>query len=480
MAARAGEGVGDLTFDAHGIEPVPDADRDSTPMHLFWIWMGANIAPINWVLGALGIKLGLSLVETILVVVVGNLIGCALFGLFSVMGHRTAVNQMVLSRSAFGRRGAYVPGIAQLLLTMGWLGVNTWIVIDLALGVLSELGFDGGTGTKYFLGFAIMAVQVVIAIYGYYLIRSFEKYTVPVAAAIMVVMTVLAATKVDIVWSTSTVSGGEKFTAMTQLMTAIGIGWGISWLTYSADYSRFSNPRYSDRSIFWANAAGMFIPTVWLAILGAAIASRDATTDPSTLVASVFGVMTIPVLLVILHGPVATNILNIYSCSLAALSLDLRIARWKIAATAGVLGSVVLFFFLRSDDFAQSFDNWMVSIVVWITPWAGITLVEYFVLRRGRVDVAGLYAPPERSPFGDINRNALLALAAGLVAGWACEYGLVTEFQGPIARALGNTDFSWLAGMGVAGGLYYLLEGSRVRASAGTPTGMTARGAAGD
>ena len=35
----------------------------------------------------------------------------ALFGLFCVMGHRTGVNQMVLSRSAFGRRGAYVPGV---------------------------------------------------------------------------------------------------------------------------------------------------------------------------------------------------------------------------------------------------------------------------------------------------------------------------------------------------------------------------------
>ena len=47
-------------------------------------------------LGALGITLGLSLLETLLVVAGGNLIGCAVFGLFNVIGHRTAVNQMVL------------------------------------------------------------------------------------------------------------------------------------------------------------------------------------------------------------------------------------------------------------------------------------------------------------------------------------------------------------------------------------------------
>ena len=53
-----------VQIDPHGIEPIPEADRDSTPLQQFWIWAGANIAPINWVLGALGIVLGLSLVET--------------------------------------------------------------------------------------------------------------------------------------------------------------------------------------------------------------------------------------------------------------------------------------------------------------------------------------------------------------------------------------------------------------------------------
>jgi purine-cytosine permease-like protein len=117
-----------VRFDDHGIEPIPAAARDSTPWQQFWIWAGANIAPMNWVLGALGITLGLSLVETIAVVAVGNLVGCTVFGLFNLMGHRTGVNQMVLSRAAFGRRGAIVPGVVQGLLTMGWVGVNTWVV----------------------------------------------------------------------------------------------------------------------------------------------------------------------------------------------------------------------------------------------------------------------------------------------------------------------------------------------------------------
>ena len=129
-----------VQIDPHGIEPIPDEDRDSTPIQQFWIWAGANIAPINWVLGALGIDPRAEPGRDIIVSRSATSSACALFGLFCVMGQRTGVNQMVLSRSAFGRRGAYMPGVAQLLLTMGWVGVNTWVVLDLVLGVLDKIG----------------------------------------------------------------------------------------------------------------------------------------------------------------------------------------------------------------------------------------------------------------------------------------------------------------------------------------------------
>jgi cytosine/uracil/thiamine/allantoin permease len=128
-----------------------------------------------------------------------------------------------------------------------------------------------------------------------------------------------------------------------------------------------------------------------------------------------------------------------------------------------VVASGVLIAFIQSESFATSFDNWIASIVVWISPWAGVTLVEYFVLRRAKVDVAALYEPPERSPYGDVNWAAIVALVLGLAAGWAWQYGLVGPLQGPIAKSLGNTDFSWAAGMLVAGGLYWFLAAARVR-----------------
>ena len=134
---------GEARLDAHSIEQIPEADRDSTGWQQFWIWAGANIAPINWILGALGIVLGLGLMETILVIVIGNIVGCAIFASLTVMGHKTGVNQMVLSRSPFGRRGGYLSSWLQFLMTMGWIGVNTYFPVVLAVAILGHFGVSG-------------------------------------------------------------------------------------------------------------------------------------------------------------------------------------------------------------------------------------------------------------------------------------------------------------------------------------------------
>ena len=38
----------------------------------------------------------------------------------------------------------------------------------------------------------VIVVQVLIGVYGFYAIRTFEKYTVPVTVAIMALMSILA------------------------------------------------------------------------------------------------------------------------------------------------------------------------------------------------------------------------------------------------------------------------------------------------
>src|SRR6266705_7026684 len=207
----------ELRADIHSIAPIPDADRDSTGLQQMWIWAGANIAPVNWALGALGIILKLGLWETIAVIVIGNIFGCAIFAAFTVMGHKTGVCQMVLSRSAFGRRGAYLPSVLMFLMTLCWIGVNTYFPVKISVAILGQFGIPDNWFIEIIVITLVMALQVGIGVYGFYAIRTFEKYTVPPTIAIMALMSILAWTRPGVVnWNlTTTLPPGAHLAMIT-------------------------------------------------------------------------------------------------------------------------------------------------------------------------------------------------------------------------------------------------------------------------
>src|SRR5262249_11750850 len=89
------------------------------------------------------------------------------------------------------------------------------------------------------------------------------------------------------------------------------------------------------------------------------------------------------------------------------------------ALIAGVVGYLVTIYFVFQPSFAKAFDNWMISLLLWMSPWAGVILADFYVVRGGRIDVDELYREPVRSAYGDINWGAIIAFLVGLVAGWA-------------------------------------------------------------
>ena len=111
--------------------------------------------------------------------------------------------------------------------------------------------------------------------------------------------------------------------------------------------------------------------------------------------ASLFGVMTIPVLLVIIHGAVAVNIESVYSAPLCMLAGGIKLKRWVgQRASRGIIASGVLVAFLASSTFATSFTNYMNSFVIWTAAWGAIILLDYFVINRGHTDLEALYDDP--------------------------------------------------------------------------------------
>ena len=445
------------------LQPVPESARTTAVAGQFWIWAGANIAPINWVLGALGIGLGLGLADTMIVLVAGNAVGMALFGLFVLLGQRTGATGMVLSRAAFGRRGNYLPAAIQAVLAVGWCAVNTWIILDLVMALFAELGWVDGRaanhGAKILVAALIMAVQVAISWIGYRAIAAFEKWTVPPTIVVLAGMSLVAWTRLDIDWSYAgppgeVLTGPARLAAMTAVMTAIGIGWGITWFTYAADYSRFVGTAVPKRRLYLASALGQFVPVVWLGLLGASLATKNGETDPGQLIVDAYGPLAVPVLLLVVHGPIATNILNIYTCGVATQALDLKLSRRALSVVVGMLAMLAVVVFVYQGDFATVLDSWLVCLVAWVASWGGIMLVHFYFVEVDADRVHRLFDPVGSKRLPDLNPAALTAFGAGVLATWLCMYGVIDVFQGPVAGALGGVDLSWLAGGAVSAAVY--------------------------
>ncbi|MET3370323.1 UNVERIFIED_CONTAM: toxin CptA [Jeotgalibacillus campisalis] len=452
------------------LQPIPESDRTRKVSGQFWIWAGANLAPINWVLGALGIHLGLGFADTVIVLVLGNLIGMLLFGCFVLLGQKTGATGMVLARAAFGRRGNYLPAAIQALLVIGWCAVNTWIILDLVMALFGTLGWVDPDAKNYAwkigVATAIMAAQVAIAWFGYKAIAAFEKWTVPPTIIILAVMSCVAWFGMKIDWgyagpAGNILEGSERIAAMSAVMTAIGIGWGITWFTYAADYSRFVSTSVPKRKVYLASVLGQFIPVVWLGVLGASLATNSGEIDPGKLIVQNFGVLALPVLLMVLHGPIATNILNIYTFSVATQALDIKISRRKLNLFVGVFSLIAVVFFIFQEDFAAVLDAWLIGLVAWVAAWGGVMLVHYFWLdKRWPAKVDRLFDPVGTHRLPVINWAGIVSLLVGIFSTWLFMYGLVPAMQGPVAVALGGWDLSWLAG-GLTSAASYAVLGPR-------------------
>lgn len=456
---------------AHGgfeetLQPIPESARNSRVGGQFWIWAGANIAPINWVLGALGIHLGLGLWDTVWVIAVGNFIGMSMFGFFVLLGQRTGVTGMVLSRATFGRRGAYLPAGIQALLSIGWSAVNTWIVLDLVLALFGKLGWVDpnlkNEMVRIVVAAVIMAIQVVISWLGYQAIAAFERWTVPPTLLVLVAMSVVAWFFMNLNWNYAgppgaILEGAPRFAAISSIMTAIGIGWGITWFTYAADYSRFVSRSVPQKKLYLASAAGQFIPVVWLGLLGASLATTNGSVDPGQLVVENFGNLAIPVLALVVHGPIATNILNIYTFSVATQALDIKVGRRTLSTVVGVFSMLVVVFLIYQENFATVLDTWLVTLVAWVASWGGIMLVHFYWLEPRRADYTVLFEEPGTKRLPNVNWAGWVAFFGGMAMTWMFMYGAVPAAQGPVATAMGGVDMSWLMGLLTSALLYRLL-----------------------
>jgi len=444
---------GDTQLEVQGMAPIPAEGRYGRKFRLFTVWFAPNLVPAAVFTGTLATAsfIGLSLWTGILAIILGNIIGALPASFTAIMGPRTGMPQLPLSRMAFGR-AIVVPGLANWLTTIAWDAINALFGSE-ALVVLFHLPFWLGL-------LIIIAAQGTLAVFGFELIHTFEKWASIILGVIFAILTVKIALIGDIHVPQQT-HGGPAVGGFL-LMVAIVAGFTIGYGGYASDYTRYYKADISAWAVGWRTLAGLALSSGWLEILGLLVASKLAADQTSQGIYHLMGggFLGVIAMLGIAVGTVAIDAMDDYTGSLSLQSTGIRISRPVSAGIVGI-GGFALALYMYEGNVVSTFENIVLFSGYWAAPYVAIVLSEWW-LRKGQVNVSQLLHLRDL----ETGWEGLIALLAGF--GAAVPFMDATIFVGPVSSGpLYGGDLAYEVGFVVAGAVYLVLRMStRARAAA--------------
>jgi NCS1 family nucleobase:cation symporter-1 len=440
-----------------GIEYVREELRHGAPFITFTLWLGANLTIADYALGYL--FFGLPVSSILIAVVVGNLLGGLLLGLMSAMGPTFGFPQMMISRAVMGKKGNFPFALANWISTVGWFTVN--IILG---GFAIQLAF----GLPFYLAAAILVVvDVILALYGHDIIHLFEKVMSVVLAIMFAVILVISygkfAAQLPAYQQLPSVSFNPYFFA---LVIALAFSYLMSWSPYASDYTRYLPQKASKGRIIAYTMTGGVIASAWTEIIGFVVyvGANNSKLSPIQALASVSGGYSIFALLTVVLGAVAADALNIYSNSLSALVVYGKAKRVQTVLLAGVVGFLLAL--AGSSNFGSFYQNFLLTLDYWITPWIGVMLAAFFIIGvRSGVENAGSILPRGLASY-------VIGLLLSVPFMNLTSYGI--NYIGPVASAWQGADISYFVACGVAFAVYVFLSRTRLWSPKQSPIQSTA------
>jgi purine-cytosine permease-like protein len=462
----------------HGFDHIPEAERNMTIRDLSATWMGANAYLIYFIFGVIVFGLGLNIWQSLVCVVAGNLLWFTV-GVASIAGPRSGLPTMTLTRAAFGVLGNRVNGVLAWVVSVAFEALNTVFGVFAVAALLPVLGWaDAGDLGKVIALVVVFFLSASIAVLGHATLVWFQRIFAIVLTGTLALVFAYTIGGVD--WSAGPkqpLSAGATIALMFVGTAIIGGGGPFSYLFNAADWSRYLPGRTPSRSILstvsWS-AGGI---AIGLCVMGVLMASRGDMTDP------VAGLQPmVPQWLFILYavaaigGTVSNNVITFYASGLTLQAVGVPLERFKATLLDMTVSTVlVVYVVFISESFTTDVNNFVSMLVVWIAPFGGVWLTDG-LLRRWSYDAAAIHDSSPSSRYWGAKGVNVKGFAAMLAGVGACLLTINSPvMEGPIASALDGADLSWLVGMPLSAGLYWLMARREIAASAvSVPVGGTA------
>jgi NCS1 family nucleobase:cation symporter-1 len=459
--------------------PVSPERRTWNWWHIAALWIGMAICIPTYTLASNLVDRGWTWQAAVGAVVLGNVVVLFPIALNSHAGTRYGIPFPVLARASFGVFGANVPALLRALVACGWFGIQTWIG-GWAIFKLLEVMWPGiatlpqvlpgfvGLGTGEFLCFMVFwAMNVWIVLRGMDSIKFLETWGSPFLLLVGVALLVWAWLRsggigpmlANPVAPAGARPGGLAGVFGAGLTSAVAF-WGTMALSIP-DFSRFAK---SQKDQVVGQALGLPGTMALFAFIGAAVTNATAVifgeriADPVALLARIGGPLMI--ILSMAGLTVATLTTNIAANVVAPANGFSNLAPDRISFKMGALITAIIGILMMPwrlyNDAAAYIFTWLIGYGALLGPVAGIMIVDYFVIRNGRLAVEDLYARGGVYEYRrGVNWVAIAALALGVLPNLP---GFIGALPGHTTAPLFATlyNWAWFVGFGIAAGVYLL------------------------
>ena len=464
------------TGDTEGtLAPVAPQDKTCSAFAIFNIWANDIQSLFGYSLVAsLFISYGVSGWTAFAALIVAGLLVMVLVNLSGAPGERHGIPYPVLARASMGTQGAKLPAILRAVVAVFWYGVQVYfastalaLLIRTLTGAAPGPAFLGLDAVDWISFLAVWAFHIVIFWRGMAWVETFLNIAGPFVYAVMIGLVVVLWQRSDgqLLSQARTIFANPDATVWTELSGFVAIiGTMIAYFAaVLLNFSDFSRYARDDRAMRRGNLAGLPFNMIHFSVLallttaGAAVVYGEEIVNPTEIVARTDSViLSLVAAVTFFAATVGINLVANFIpsvngiASLAPRRIGFRMAGLITSVFALVIGGLWTAFIAEFG--ISGFVN---TLGATLAPVYGIMMVDYYLLRGGRLDRTDLYDPKGgRYRYGNGWHDAAL-----IAFGVAAVFSVATVWV-PVLAAL--SGYAWLIGAALGGAIYHRLARGRV------------------
>jgi purine-cytosine permease-like protein len=380
-----------LEVEKFGVEHIPDEERRSRPLNLFFILHGSCITFSLFIIGWFPLAFGLSWWASFSAVAVGSLAGGLLLAPMGLFGPRTGTNNPVTSGGHFGILGRLIGTFLEASFSLAFAALSIWTGGDALVSCLNAFfGIDDSTLLRVVCYGVLSVIVTVISVVGHDLMLRVQRFMIPTAGLFAIIGVFVFAGDFDAGFRGTREYALGTFWPTWILSMIVVLSTVTSYGSYAGDWSRHISRRFSDRSIlanmFWGGFLGMGLPILWGAFTAAATFSAGTGTADVPYVFALADLSPnwyLPLMLYLgLASGTAQAVINTYGTGLDTSSFIPKLTRIQATFVACAVATLLVYLGYFYSGIIDAVSTALSLLACFSVSWI-VAMIIGFVHRKG-------------------------------------------------------------------------------------------------